>query len=47
MRVREYNILANYRIGKLYLNAEYWVRTQEESGSIQDTRLLVKAKRYF
>lgn len=46
--VREYNILANYRIGRVYLSAEYWVRDEDEPGiKTQNTRLMVKAKRYF
>jgi hypothetical protein len=48
LNVREYNILANYRIGRLYLSAEYWVRDEDETGIARhNTRLLVKAKRYF
>jgi hypothetical protein len=47
-KVRDYSILANYRIGKLFFDGEYWVREEtQESHYKKDTRLIVKGKRYF
>jgi hypothetical protein len=47
-KVRDFNFLVNYRIGKLFFDGEYWVREEtEESHYKKDTRMILKVKRYF
>jgi hypothetical protein len=47
-KVRDYSILADYRIGKIFFNGEYWVRQEmQESHFKRDIRLILKGKRYF
>jgi hypothetical protein len=47
-KIREYNFLANYRIGSLFIDGEYWVREDtQESHYKKDTRLILKVKRLF
>jgi len=47
-KVREYNFLANYRIGRLFIDGEYWLREEiQEAHYKEDTRLILKVKRLF
>lgn len=47
-KVREYQILVNYGRGQLRLSVEYWVTVEEEeTRKREDTRLILKAKRFF
>lgn len=47
-KVRDYSLIANYRIGKLFLDGEYWVREEtDESHYKKDTRMILKVKRQF
>jgi hypothetical protein len=47
-KIRDYSVLANYRIGKIFIDGEYWVRQEtQESHFKRDTRLILKGKRYF
>jgi len=47
-KTREYQILAEYRWGRIFLSAEYWVHMNEEdSRTREDRRFILKAKRSF
>jgi hypothetical protein len=46
--VREYDFLANYSIGRLFMEVEYWLREEiQKSHYKKDTRLILKVKRPF
>ncbi len=47
-KVREYEISLNYKIAKVYLNAEYWVQNQEENNIKRNyRRFIIKLRRTF
>lgn len=47
-KTREYQILANYSRGRIFLSAEYWVLVNKEgSRTREDARFILKAKRSF
>lgn len=47
-KVREYDLTMIYRIGKLYLNAEYWVQNQKDDSRDRNyRRFIIKLRRSF
>jgi hypothetical protein len=46
--VREFDFLANYSIGRLFVDGEYWLREETQGSHYKkDTRLILKVKRRF
>lgn len=47
-KVREFDLNVIYRIGKIYLNAEYWIQNQEDNGRKRNyRRFIIKVRRSF
>jgi hypothetical protein len=45
---KEFQVIANYRRGKIFLSAEYWLLISEENNRTRnDRRIILKAKRQF